>query len=95
MENVKVFYIAIKVYEEWVKNPQAKKAIKMLFKGKRIDGAKNYKGVRLLEVTMPLDDTKEDDIMFYENGGYRVTGRATVKKYDEEKILDFLKEKRG
>lgn len=86
----KVYYVAIKAFEEWTKNPNPKKAIKMLFRGKHIDKVENYKAVRLIEITMPLDDTAEDDVIYTEDGAYSVTGRAEAKHYDKEEVLDFL-----
>ncbi len=49
-----------------------------------------YRGVRLIEVTLPDNDTDEDDIIFYQDQRYELTGRAKGRHFDGIGIAEYI-----
>lgn len=86
-------YIAIN-HTDWGKDAEAEKAVRSVIprvrKSTKLQ-SKHVKGMRLIEVTYPDDETKADDITFYFGGGYECKGRATAVHFDEDAIIEFLK----
>lgn len=84
-------YIVIKVFEQWAKDDDAMMAI-MKLTGRVWKNKEDTKNMRLIEVTYPDPQSDDDDIIFRDDGGYTLKGKAEAIHFDGQEINAFIAE---